>query len=416
MKIARYVGELLFDYECVVIPGLGGFIAEDKPVKVNRVTDKFSPPFRKIHFNLHLRANDGLLINFVAAEENISYKVAKQRVDKFVFLCHNALEKGKKINFKHIGSIYFDDDKNIVFKQDEAINYNADSFGLSSVVSPSIRRTSDEEKIKNVVKSALNKSRSKEKASNRTDVKPKVEKKRSNYKMQANRRPSLIRNQILFLASLMFLMGLGYVYMRRDAMMYYYDKYSSRIPLFYTNVNEYLSDNINSMPVATISQGTASFFPFVLDDNSSSELGLVGINKNDSTEIIEVIEPVTDQEPEVDLTDDNVSKEPIYEDAENETDANPEIVSEEKTVVPGNNHVIVKDKFFIIAGSFSKEQNAIRLVNELKSKGYRALIADTNRYGMYRVAFMSFNNRAEADQKLLAIREDANPKAWLLAK
>ena len=128
MKIAKYVGELLFDYECVVIPGLGGFIAEDKPVSINKVTDKFSPPFRKIHFNIHLRANDGLLVNYVAQQEQIGYKTAKQKVDKFVFLCHNALNEGKKINFKSIGSISYDKDRNILFYQDGRINYNSNSI------------------------------------------------------------------------------------------------------------------------------------------------------------------------------------------------------------------------------------------------------------------------------------------------
>ena len=69
MKIAKYVGDLLYDYECVVIPGLGGFISEDSSVSINEVTHNFSPPFRNVHFNIHLRANDGLLVNHVAQQD-----------------------------------------------------------------------------------------------------------------------------------------------------------------------------------------------------------------------------------------------------------------------------------------------------------------------------------------------------------
>jgi len=78
--------------------------------------------------------------------------------------------------------------------------------------------------------------------------------------------------------------------------------------------------------------------------------------------------------------------------------------------------IALTDKFFIIAGSFSNEPNATRLVSKLKSQGFDALIADTNKYGMYRVAFLAFSNRAKAENRLVAIRDENNPKAWLLVK
>ncbi|HJN06872.1 MAG TPA: HU family DNA-binding protein, partial [Bacteroidales bacterium] len=112
MKIAKYIGDLLYDYECVVIPGLGGFLTNDNPVSINEVTYSFSPPFRKIHFNVYLRTNDGLLVNHIAQQEQIGYKTAKQKVDQFVFQCHNALETGRRIKFQNIGSLYYDGDKN----------------------------------------------------------------------------------------------------------------------------------------------------------------------------------------------------------------------------------------------------------------------------------------------------------------
>ncbi len=54
-------------------------------------------------------------------------------------------------------------DKNVVFQQDAKVNYNPNSFGLSSLVSPAIRRVSDEEKVKNIVKSAINKNKTRKK-------------------------------------------------------------------------------------------------------------------------------------------------------------------------------------------------------------------------------------------------------------
>jgi len=56
------------------------------------------------------------------------------------------------------------------------------------------------------------------------------------------------------------------------------------------------------------------------------------------------------------------------------------------------------------------------LVTKLNNKGYSALIADTNKYGMFRVAIMKFNNRVSAENNLMAIRNEENPQAWLLVK
>jgi len=429
MKIAKYVGELLFDYECVVIPGLGGFIAEDKPVSINKVTDKFSPPYRKIHFNIHLRANDGLLVNHVAQQENVGYKTAKQRVDSFVHLCHKALEEGKRINFKHIGSIYFDEDKNIIFNQDEKINYNADSFGLTDIVSPSIRRETDEEKVKKVVKSAINSAIKKPKEKSREDRKSVVEKAPRKKVMQANHRKSSFTNQLIFLVIVFFLMGIGYMYMKRDAMGYYFDRYYSHIPIFYSSVNDYFSANINSTPVAKISRGTASFFPIVLDKNKNENL-IVKENNGDHESITfnedikdEIVGDGNDAEIVViEPTPEDIEK-PAYSRALNEdgnTDDDLEVpdtkTEPEPVKITDNTPVITTDRFFIIGGSFSKETNAKKLVQELKGKGYSALIADTNKYGMFRVAIESFKSRIEAERNLVAIRRDTNPKAWVLEK
>ena len=420
MKIAKYVGDLLYDYECVVIPGLGGFISEDSSVSINEVTHNFSPPFRNVHFNIHLRANDGLLVNHVAQQEQIGYKTAKQRVDKFSFQCHNALNKGKKINFKNIGSIYYDSDKNIVFNQDYKSNYNSNSFGLNSLVSPAIRRITDEQRIKNVVKSAIDNKPKRKKPTNRKTSAD--NKKQSSRKvMQANRRKSSFANQLIFLLVVAILMGSGYVYMRRYSMEYYVDKYAVHIPFFYSSVNDYLSTNINSSHVARLSRSTASFFPdFIKTSNNQvlandeiiADTKIISNNKEMLFEIKE--QPIVLQTDNV-VENIKVVREPDYPDLNKSTKAPVNIKTPAKKV-----NVIVESantkRYYLIAGSFSKETNAITLVKKLKNQGFDAIIADTNKYGMYRVAFMSLNNRPLAENKLLAIRNNTNPKAWLLVK
>ena len=97
MKIARYIGDLLFEYECIVIPGFGGFITKEVPAKIHPVQNHFIPPSKEIVFNVHLKANDGLLINHIARSEKINYTEAKMRLENFVERCEAALKNGKSV-------------------------------------------------------------------------------------------------------------------------------------------------------------------------------------------------------------------------------------------------------------------------------------------------------------------------------
>ena len=69
-----------------------------------------------------------------------------------------------------------------------------------------------------------------------------------------------------------------------------------------------------------------------------------------------------------------------------------------------------------ISVSFESESNANKLVADLRKKGYNALIADTNKYGMYRVAYDGMPSLNLAKEKLSAIRNEDNAEAWVLKK
>ena len=89
-----------------------------------------------------------------------------------------------------------------------------------------------------------------------------------------------------------------------------------------------------------------------------------------------------------------------------ETDTEPE--PEPETPPAGQTR-----KYYIVAGMFSIQTNAEDLVNTLKSKGYDAELF--GRHGnLYAVSFSSHVSKTAAVQELNRIREQINPKAWLL--
>ena len=60
-SIVEIIEHLLLNHECVVLPGLGGFIVRDSPCNFTADKSMIKPAFRNLFFNPHLTQNDGLL-------------------------------------------------------------------------------------------------------------------------------------------------------------------------------------------------------------------------------------------------------------------------------------------------------------------------------------------------------------------
>jgi cell division septation protein DedD len=462
MLIAKYIGDLLFDYECVVVPGLGGFIVNDKHAEINYTTHYFNPPFREVMFNPYLLTNDGLLLNYIAKEENITYQQAKHKIDGFVLACHNALNKGKKIKFNKIGSIYKDDNDKVIFEQDTNVNYNPDSFGLTSFISPAIRRVSDEERIKEVFTGkATEQSSSRTQQTHKTKRKDKksvvVETSKRNKKKKIIIPPkkSPYKNQVIFIALLIFAMITGWVIMNRHAVNYYYEVYGDRIPVFYSEPGTYLANNVEILPVYNIADKFNNLWiikklagkednvinnnantinnSFVFEDNevktepeklhkdlddsdlksSTEETEITNENQIISAPVLNKENSNTTSELSEDITENNPASTNESETNEIKTDNGFE---ENINTEPISEEIKVHSRFFVIAGSFKDRDNANKLIFKLKKLGYNAVIAGENPYGMIRVAYGTFSNRGEALNLLNEIRQLENPSAWLMKK
>jgi cell division septation protein DedD/nucleoid DNA-binding protein len=70
-------------------------------------------------------------------------------------------------------------------------------------------------------------------------------------------------------------------------------------------------------------------------------------------------------------------------------------------------------KYYIVAGMFASRTNAEDFVNTLKARGYDAELFG-RKNNLYGVSFSSHESRADAVQEMNRIREEYNPKAWLL--
>lgn len=138
MKLATYISDLLYRYECVIIPNFGGFVTNVKSAKIGANGKTFYPPTKVLTFNNHLKNNDGLLANYIASVDKMPFKTAMNFIQ---FEVQEWLEKLQRedITLDTIGKLSLDGD-NIIFEPKKDINYLTESFGLGSFVSPEITR------------------------------------------------------------------------------------------------------------------------------------------------------------------------------------------------------------------------------------------------------------------------------------
>lgn len=135
-NVINHINDLLFIHECVIIPGLGGFVTNYRPSRLDEKRGVFYPPTKEISFNRSLTKNDGLLVNWIVRNEGIGYEKANRRIALFVEDVKVKLNQGQRVVVENVGILFCDRHFNILF---EPVNYNffTDSWGMEEVlVSP----------------------------------------------------------------------------------------------------------------------------------------------------------------------------------------------------------------------------------------------------------------------------------------
>ena len=139
MKISAHIFELLQTHDCVVVPNFGAFIARNISAKISSDGYKIFPPNKELSFNKNLVKNDGLLINAISSNENISYESAEQKITNWCRRINKKLEKQRYVEIKNIGSISLEKNKHIFSPNQNSI-FLKSSYGFNSIDSSFILR------------------------------------------------------------------------------------------------------------------------------------------------------------------------------------------------------------------------------------------------------------------------------------
>ena len=142
MKIHYYISNLLQEHDCVIVPNFGAFVARNISAKISHDGARIYPPNKEITFNKSLIKSDGLLINEISSNENISYEVANDKLNNWVVKSHKKISKQGYIEIKNIGSISLENEKYIFTPSQNSI-FLKSSYGLNSIDSNEIKRSTN---------------------------------------------------------------------------------------------------------------------------------------------------------------------------------------------------------------------------------------------------------------------------------
>jgi cell division septation protein DedD len=131
VNLDKYIKELLLQHDCVILPGLGGFIANYKPAEFDPSQKTVLPPSRQILFNPNLIYNDGLLFAHVSRETDYGYKEVQSMAEVYFKTIKYEVGKGLKFTIEDLGYFFLNKARKIEFAQESTDNLLLASYGLS---------------------------------------------------------------------------------------------------------------------------------------------------------------------------------------------------------------------------------------------------------------------------------------------
>lgn len=350
MNLNELIIELLYTHDCVVIPGVGGFLLNYVPATIHPVQHLFTPPSRTVAFNSALQINDGVIASAWSMKSGVGYQRALENVRGFAVELNLKLQTTGSYYFEGIGRLIDNGDGLVHFEPEKAVNLLGDAFGLPSFTSPAINR-GEYYNVSNTV---------------RVDRKP-------------SRKPARLPVAARWVLML--------------------------LPVIIVGVWFFLNPLLSSGDFGKAILGFEAIGPGVSNSADKSSTVVVSEPKTDSAAFAtekNVGERVADSAPATVV--------PETESLASKTSsqvAQPQAISEPAGAVASGG-------YYIIAGCFSTETNATNFVQALKARGYESSLQGTTRSGLFRVSIGYYSSYRDAVAALGDVRSGVNSEAWLM--
>ncbi len=126
------IKELLYEYDNVILPKLGGFVKQYKPASFDYVQGKITPPSTTLTFNENLVTDDGILVDYYQKKTGLPIDITKKHISEYVENCSASLKRKEVVSIPEVGRIMKDYEMKSKFISHQ-LNFNTDTFGLPEI-------------------------------------------------------------------------------------------------------------------------------------------------------------------------------------------------------------------------------------------------------------------------------------------
>jgi len=124
---------MFLDYDCVIIPGFGGFVCNERPAWYDDDKEEMVPPSRDVLFNPNLTHNDGLLAQEIIRSAGLSFSEAMKLAKEEAAFITAELLGGNQVAIQGVGRLYAGEDGVNRFTPDAELVRTLNSFGHSRI-------------------------------------------------------------------------------------------------------------------------------------------------------------------------------------------------------------------------------------------------------------------------------------------
>lgn len=105
IALTEHIEYLLTQHECVIVPDLGAFIVRYIPARWDNSHSTLLPPSKCVAFNPSVTDNDGLLVNSVRRRHALTYEKAVSAIADEVATMRHQLDTDGEISLGRLGSL-----------------------------------------------------------------------------------------------------------------------------------------------------------------------------------------------------------------------------------------------------------------------------------------------------------------------
>lgn len=132
--LSTHISYLLRRHDCVIVPGLGAFIATRRPAVIRLDSGMVTPPFREITFNRAVCNDDGLIANSYARKMGLAFEEGRLLMSKDVAALRRNLNVSGKVSLGRLGTITLSDEGSISFSPFYSMETHMRAMGLEKIM------------------------------------------------------------------------------------------------------------------------------------------------------------------------------------------------------------------------------------------------------------------------------------------